>query len=384
LFKKAGWLAGGNWGYLLATIPFFAIYYFWHKRGRDKRYISENVYFKPDNVETKTVSLFSRPNLPLIYHPIDGLTPSEVGTIIDERVQTHDLIAEVVELARLGFLEIQKIDKKEYAFIKKKEVSEGKKKGLKSYQIKILVELFKPEYIEKSKEKLKKLKKKKDTKIDKNCEFTLLSCLKNEFYTVLSEIKKDLYEKMKEEGFFAGNPEKTRVKWLILYFVIIGVFASLVVWFASITANPFPVIILIPLSFVGSIFAWFMPRRTPRGYSLYMQTKGLKEYLKKGKWRYEHMEKKLFFEEILPLAISLQVVNQLTKDMKELDVKPPDYFKGTTVSTFNIYFNDFYSNSSKGLTSAPGSSSSSWSGGSGFSGGGSVGGGFGGGGGGSW
>jgi uncharacterized membrane protein YgcG len=378
--KRAYWFFEANWGYLVAVLPLGIIFYLWRKKGRDKRYISENVYYKPDNVATKTVSLFSRKHLPLVYHPIDGLSPSEVGTIIDERVQTHDVIAEIVELARLGFLGVKKIDKKEYAFIKKKKLTEKNLKGLKNYQKQLLKGLFKKSYMEKSASKTDK-KEFKEKKLEKG-EFVLLSVLKNKFYTVFSEVKKDLYERMQKEGFFAGNPEKVRIKWLVVYLIIASLCATAVFWFTQIANNPFPTIAFIFLSSIGGVLSWFMPRRTPKGYSLLKQTQGLRECLKKGKWKYEHMEKSLFFEEILPLAISLKVVDQLTKDMDDLGVKPPHYTGATKVGTFNLYFGNFYSNSSRGLVSAP--SSSSWSGGSGFSGGGSVGGGFGGGGGGSW
>ena len=85
---------------------------------------------------------------------------------------------------------------------------------------------------------------------------------------------------------------------------------------------------------------------------------------------------------MLPIAISLGVVNQLTKDMKDLGVEPPKYFEGVVINNFAHDLNSFSSSMTTNLTSTP-SGNSSWSGGSGFSGG-SSGGGFGGGGGGSW
>lgn len=96
------------------------------------------------------------------------------------------------------------------------------------------------------------------------------------------------------------------------------------------------------------------------------------------------MEKNLFVKDILPLAVSLRVVDQLANDMEELKVEPPDYMGTRSTTVFAASFNDFYKQSASNLSSTPSSSSSSWAGGSGFSGGGSVGGGFGGGGGGSW
>ena len=148
------------------------------------------------------------------------------------------------------------------------------------------------------------------------------------------------------------------------------------------TGNVGPIVVAI-LGFIPSIIlAIKVPRRTAWGYSLYRQIEGLKYYLGKGKWREEVMEKNLFLEEMLPIAISLGVVNQLTKDMKDLGVEPPKYFEGVVINNFAHDLNSFSSSMTTNLTSTP-SGNSSWSGGSGFSGG-SSGGGFGGGGGGSW
>ena len=127
-----------------------------------------------------------------------------------------------------------------------------------------------------------------------------------------------------------------------------------------------------------------MPRKTPKGYNLFRQIRGLRYYVDKGKWREEIAEKNLFLEEILPIAVALGVVKKLVRDMDQLGLKPPAYFGGTT-GAFYTNFNGFYKSGSSSLTSVPGNTGrSTWSGSSGFSSGGFSGGGFGGGGGGSW
>jgi len=126
-----------------------------------------------------------------------------------------------------------------------------------------------------------------------------------------------------------------------------------------------------------------MPRRTAWGHSLYRQITGLKFYLNAGKWREEIAEKNLFFEEILPLAISLGVVHKLASDMEALGIEPPEYLNGFTAAYLVSDLDHFSSSAATNIASSL-SGRSSWSGGSGFSGGGGGGGGFGGGGGGSW
>ena len=209
-----------------------------------------------------------------------------------------------------------------------------------------------------------------------------VSSLKN-FYTYLAEFKKRLYEHLGKVEIFDGNPEKTRQQGIGMF--ILATFAAqfLTYRFSVQTYNFIPLI----LSFVaipfGILLGISMPRRTAWGYSLYRQITGLKFYLKKGKWRHEIAEKKLFIEEILPLAIALGVVKELTKHMKKLNIKPPSYFAGATMSTFYSDVKGFSASTASSIGASAPSGRSSWSGGSGFSGG-ASGGGFGGGGGGSW
>ena len=99
-----------NWGYLVALFPFAFIFYFWLKKGRDKKFVGDNVYYKPNDEKTDSKPLFARAHLPMVYHPIQSLSPAQVGTIIDEKVDIHDIVAEIVELARLKYLKIEKFE----------------------------------------------------------------------------------------------------------------------------------------------------------------------------------------------------------------------------------------------------------------------------------
>lgn len=362
LLKKTKNLIEGNWGYLLAGLPTFLMIWVWFKKGRDKKYLSDNIYIKPENGQEKNVNLFDRPHLPLVYSPIKGLSPAEIGTILDQKIDIHDIVSEIVELARLGFLKIKKTEKKKilgikstnYELIKLNKTTEK----LNKFQVDLWESLFE-----------------RDDQIE-------ISDLKNKFYKKLPKLKSDMYKELEKKGISEGNWEKIQGKWIgialglnfLAIFLIISVFIKN-------TGNAGPIII----SFLGIIpsiiLAIKVPRRTAWGYNLYRQIEGLKYYLGKGKWREEIMEKNLFLEEMLPLAISLGVVNKLSKDMKDLGVEPPKYFEGVVINNFSHDLNSFSSSMAANLSATP-SGNSSWSGGSGFSGGG--GGGFGGGGGGSW
>ena len=363
-----------NLGYLLAVLPLAVLFGFWYKKGRDKKYAGDNVYYRPDDKKVVIKPLFAREHLPMVYSPIAGLTPAQVGTIVDEKVDIADVVSEIVELARMGYLKIEKIQKKaligsktDYSFIKLDKESEV----LADYQKYLLEKLFA-----------------KETKLNSSGqEYVFLSSLKNHFYEYLNDFRKKLYKNLAEKGFFDGNPDMVRKKWVgvaaVLY-VLAFVFLSI---FNSPTGNFGPTAIFFVTAFPAIFLVKSMPRKTAWGYSLYRQTKGLAFYLGKGKWREEVNEKHLFLEEMLPLAIALGVVDSLAKDMQELGVAPPSYFQGFVAGSFYSDITGFSKSTSSGLISAPGGSwsgASSWSGGSGFGGGGFSGGGFGGGGGGSW
>lgn len=352
-----------NWGYPIALIPLLILFIFWYKKGRDLKYLSDNVYTKPNHGKTKTVPLFAREHLPLVYSPIEGLSPAQVGAIIDQRVDTKDVVAEIIELARLGYLEIKRTEKKkllgkevDFLFINKNKDTGD----LKDYQQSLLKNL-----------------------VGKKQEVSL-SSLKNRFYRHLSDFKNRLYRNLKKEKIFDGNPEQVKLLWFVVFLGLFAAAFGAVMYFTNQTLNSGPLILLF-LSIVPSIILILsMPRRTAWGYSLYRQATGLKYYINVGKWRQEIAEKHLFIEEILPLAICLGVVGKLAKDMDALALPPPSYLNGFTAAHFASDFNHFSRQAVNNIVSSPQASGrSSWSGGSGFSGG-SSGGGFGGGGGGSW
>ncbi|MCX6726524.1 MAG: DUF2207 domain-containing protein [Candidatus Shapirobacteria bacterium] len=361
-----------NWGYGAAILPLLVMFLAWFLKGRDKRYLTENVYYQPTasaegsgESKEKNVPLLSRPHLPLVYSPIDGLSPSEVGTIIDEKVDTKDIVAEMVELARLGYYTIEKIESKvlwmtnrDYKLTKIEKSTDG----LKEYQKYLWESLF-----------------------DSNNEVKI-SDLKDHFYIHLAELRRKIYQDLDSKKMTDGDISKVKMIWSGWATLLnVGAGLSLFMVFIPTTGNAGPLVPFFAGALISFLMANKMPRKTAWGYSLSRQAEGLKYYLGKGKWREEISEKRLFLEEMLPLAISLGVVNKLAADMRDLEIEPPRYFQGVVLSNFVSDINHFNSVAGTGLVSAPThySGSGSWSGGSGFSGGGG-GGGFGGGGGGSW
>lgn len=380
-----------NAGYFVAILPGLLMGILWYRRGRDQQYLSGNVYYSPEDTTTKAVSVLGRKALPMVYAPIEGLSPAELGTIMDEKVDLQDVVAEVMELVRRKYLELYPVEtegiffglggREDFVLVRTDKVADD----LESYQAYLLEKLFNSSAVKKSLSV--RVDKKKNSRVPESIwerEHVFVSSLKNNFYTYLAKFREMLYLEMQKNGYFAGNPEKVRTSWIVIA-VLIGIvgFIFSVAW-ADTVGNGWIVAMCILSGVMGVVFGYSMPRRTPKGYALYRQILGLRYFIGKGKWRYEIHERNLFVEEIMPLAIAMGVLDKLTKQMEALQIQPPEYVHSANAHGFSSYMNSMQRDLSSGVSTAPSSSGkSSWSGGSGFSGG-SSGGGFGGGGGGSW
>src|SRR5690606_36922845 len=107
------------------------------------------------------------------YDAPEGLSPSEVGFLVDKHIHNHDITAEIVYLAERGYIHIVSIPQKilffkknaEYYILKMKEGDSS----LKSFQTHILTSLFRASYTLSEKEReelLAKLTENKEIKSD--------------------------------------------------------------------------------------------------------------------------------------------------------------------------------------------------------------------------
>lgn len=353
-------------------IPLLLIFGLWYYRGRDYAFKTSNVYNLDPNQPQGLIWPSLRAREPFVYAPIKELTPGQAGLLLNEKVDTRDLIAEILELARKKFMKIESVTSKkflglgtntDYRFTKLKEKDESSE--LPAVQKYLFVQLF----------------KKKET--------ILVSELKGTFYTHMAKASKKLEESTTD--FFSNKPSTARGIGFATFAAIWGVaFFLLAITFLSVNIFwPLPLMIIqLPL---GIFLAYHFPQKTAVGHALWLQTRGLRKSINYGKWREKIKEKNLFIEEVLPFAVSLGVVDKLSKDMEKLKIQPPEYLDSSrgagsanaalTMLNTQAFVSSFSSSVGSNLSYNPSSSSSG--GGSGFSGG-SSGGGGGGGGGGSW
>ena len=351
-----------NWLYLVPILVLIIMFRLYMLKGRDKKFID---IFNEELGEEPVPFLESLNAISTTISPPKGMSPGEVGTLIDERAHLRDITATVIDLARQGFIAVVEEPKKGL-FGKAKFVltyNEKEESGLKPYELSILDMLF---------------TEKRDIP-------AVLTKLHPKAYQSLKEAEKNLYEDLTMNGYFEGRPDEVRNKYLAVG--IITIFAGI---FLGGGLAPF---IVSPASFFFAFiasgliivaFSFFMPARTGKGRKVLAEIVGFKEVLNLGSWRTKVYEKHNFFEEVLPYAIAFGITEKFITAFKDADIKNLSWYKGTGSGI--VYFNASLASINSGLGSGISASrpKGASSGGSGFGGGGFSGGGFGGGGGGSW
>jgi len=302
------------------------------------------------------------------YEAPDKLPPVEMGSLVDERADMRDISSTIIDLAVRGFLTIKEIPGVKLWIFKTPNDYElirttpkpGKPTVLNEFENRLMEDIFESKQTKK------------------------LSELRNNFYTKLPKLKEIVYESLVKKEYFPQSPDKTRTKYIIKGFLLI--FVSFFITFIEIAflSTGFSTFIFIN-GFLTLIFARSMPQKTEKGTEAYQKILGFRLYMETAeKDRLKFQEKENLFYELLPYAMTLNIVKKWSKAFDGVLKDSPDWYKGNQKG-FNmpVFINSMNSMSSQVQQSFASRSSSSGSGGSGFSGGFSGGGG-GGGGGGSW
>lgn len=334
----------------------------WSSKGRDLWFRTKHLFDPNAKEERRPISVSD--TIVVEYEPPENLRPAEVGVLMDERADTLDVTATIIDLAARGYLVITE-EKKKWMFgstdyvLKKKKV---KKNDLVGYEADLYDRLF-------------------DTGDE-----VRVSELKKEFYKDLKAVKDQLYKDMVEKGYFPTNPEMVRNIYLGLAIGIIVV-AGFIFFSAIGIENEYMTMFGLGLGLTGLnmlIFSRFMPRRTAKGAEMYRRIKGYRLFISNvEKYRQQFFERENMFNIVLPYAIVFGITAKFAKAMENMGVTPEH------VGWYTGYYGAFsptrFESSMSSFSKSVGTAIASTPGGSGFSsGGGFSGGGFGGGGGGSW
>lgn len=338
--QKLLWILQDNWYLGLPIIVFIFSFIYWRIRGKD-----------PKQRETIIAE----------YEPPDNLTPAEVGTVYDNKADTKDVTATLIDLAIRGYLKIKQTGtgSKDYKFLKLKEPGD-----LNSYEKDLMESVF------------------------GSSRETRLNDLKNTFYTDLSRIKKNIYDTVVIKKYYAKNPSRAKFGCLFVFSIMLFM-ASFPLGFVSL--NFFLGVSLLVSAIIMFVFSMFMSKRTVKGVRTLEKILGFKEFLKvteKERLKFHNPPEMVpeLFEKFLPYAMALGVETEWAKNFEDIYKQQPNWYESHTPGVFTPMLlanslSSFSAGASSVMVSQPASTASGS--GSGFSGGGS-GGGFGGGGGGSW
>jgi len=124
------------------------------------------------------------------YGPPRELSPAEVGGLVDETIDTPDIVSTVIDLAVRGYLKIYAEETTKFLFLSQTDYRFEKLKagddGLSSHERQFLSALF------------------------ESGDSVMLSSLKNKFYTSIPDIRKAITQQLLVKKLFPRDPNRVR------------------------------------------------------------------------------------------------------------------------------------------------------------------------------
>ncbi len=273
-------------GFLLPIATFLAMLLIWRRRGRDE----------PGQVYASYVS-----------EPPSDLSPGLAGALIDEKVDTKEVIATIVHLAHRGYLEITDTAKEGRAkkamtiFTRRKPLDD-----LTGFEAKVAKALFD----------------------SKHPDQVTTTDLKNRFYAHVQPIVGQVYEEVTKAGLFFKNPKKARSRWFGYGIALAAILGVITFIFFSVELSGWGWFMLgsIVSVVIVLVFSPHMPQRTPKGAQEQRKWEAFRNYLK-DLTRFQDMESaKENFEKYLPYAIAFGVEKDWVRRFEGLTVSSPDWY----------------------------------------------------------
>ena len=360
-YQSLLWFAADWWSALLfPLLAFVTMFNLWRAKGRD---VEGDL---PAQVE---------------WSPPRDMTPAEVGTLMNERVDMADILSTLIDLAARGYLVIEDLSTKgyiagigaktDYAFTRTAQQI-PLDEPLRAHEQTFLRGLF--------------------GSTDANAGRVTLESLKNSFYVHLPIIRESIYRDLTDKRFFKTNPEHTRNDTTGAGLVIggLGVVAIFIAGFLGSIAYG---IGLIAAGLIVAAWSGAMPAKTAIGSRHLRECIGFQRFVQLvEKPRIEKLmaDDPTVFGRLLPYAMVLGVGEIWATKFSDLMTQAPDWYASRSGDMFVPTL--FVSNLGSGMSemgtafaSQPSQSDGAGGGSSGFSdGGGFSGGGFGGGGVGDW
>ena len=352
-FTRTLWFLGSNPIVFLPLVAFVVMFSLWWTKGRDP---SAGISVAP------------------MYEPPKGMTPAEVGTLVDDSTDPRDITSILVDLAVRGYIKIREeqisqmvvFHKKDYVFVQLKSPEQWN--DLTPFERTMMENLFPAGQTE-----------------------THIAELRNRFYVAIQPIKSYVMSSLKDKGMYTLDPDSAHAYWILgavvtaAPFVLAGYFLHVDftasgLWMAGSIALAIVVIFL---------FSRIMSAKSLKGVRTRVEILGFQEFMNRvDADRLKRMPPDTF-EKYLPYAMALGVEHRWAKAFQGIVQNPPTWYEGAGWGpSFNTWMfmhnlSAMTSDTTSAFVSTPRASysGSGFSGSGGDSGGGFSGGGFGGGGG---
>ena len=289
-----------NWIFAAPLLVFILMFGLWYSRGKDPRL---------------------RPIAPQ-YDPPAGMTPAEVGVLVDNRLDIRDVTATIVDLAVRGYLSIKtkQADAQHRAssaaepagedymfFLQKKDWEE---QNLPPHELEVMRGLF---YSGIHSDKVS------------------LAELENRFFWRIPRMRDQVFARLVKQGYYLHRPDRVKYG----YLVGTGAVGVLAVVFALVAEN----VNIAPLGALAAgllaagiiaIFGLFMPARTNAGTRALEQVLGLEEFLSRVESdRFARVTKTPeLFEKLLPYAMALGVEKSWARAFAGIYKEKPTWYEG--------------------------------------------------------
>ncbi len=250
----------------------------------------------------------------------ENLRPAELGTIVDERCDMHDIVATLLDLAHRGYLKIKQLNREDpYGFeepgyqllrLDPGESGGDATKPLARYEEIFLAGIFESD--------------------GQMVDSVFLSDLKYHFQSRVTDIKNDIYERLVKGGYFQTNPHEERKVYYSLAFILLVV-GSLVLFVATEVGSvvAWAVGLLLSACLAGAA-APHMPSRTARGCMEVRRANVLVRFIQTAsKSQIQALEGRPvdIFSRTLPYAMVLGLEDQLASLFTTLIESPPSWYE---------------------------------------------------------
>jgi uncharacterized membrane protein len=297
--QEMNWFIFDNGYFFLPPFFMLGLWLVWLRAGRD-----------PDTGKSEVVS----------YDPPDNMSPAEIGTLIDEKVDMRDISASIIDLAVRGIIKIESekvkgfiSTKTEYTLRLTSSYTETRKNtALSSFDRLLIQALF------------------------NGLGFCIVSQLSGRFYGYLPMLRDSLYNSMIDRRYFNRRPDEVRQGYQIagVMLAFAGIFGGIILAIS----NEIPAAVNIPVGWafaaglcgiVLAITSRAMPRKTKKGKDALLAVKGFEEYISRAeRAEIESQERQGYFEKYLPYAMALGVADKWAQAFNGLQTEPPKWYDG--------------------------------------------------------